>query len=147
LSARLILPLSPSLPFAAAIAAAHVAAALSAWLVLPGAAGTLLALALAALGFAAAWGRGLLASRASVRALEIEGPALTVHLGSGQRFPVELAERRFVGPWMVALVLRRPVRRSLLVTADMLGRQDFRRLRVWALWGKVPGVAAAQLPA
>ena len=80
-----------------------------------------------------------------MRALEIEGPALTVHLGSGESFVAELAERRFVGPWMVALALRRPVRRSLLVTADMLGRQDFRRLRVWALWGKLPGVAAAQL--
>ena len=133
--------------FAAAIAAAHAAAAACSWLVLPGAAGALLALALAALGLAAAWARGLLASRASVRALEIEGPALTVHLASGERLAAELAERRFVGPWMVALVLRRPVRRSLLVTADMLGRQDFRRLRVWALWGKLPGVAAAQLQA
>ena len=29
----------------------------------------------------------------------------------------------------------------------MLGRADFRRLRLWALWGKLPAVAGKQLPA
>ena len=46
--------------------------------------------------------------------------------------------------------------RTVLVTSDMLTRAEFRRLRLWALWGKVPSrpsppqpsrVAAAQLPA
>jgi hypothetical protein len=29
----------------------------------------------------------------------------------------------------------------------MLPAAEFRRLRIWALWGRLPGVAAAQLPA
>jgi hypothetical protein len=29
----------------------------------------------------------------------------------------------------------------------MLPADDFRRLRIWALWGRLPRVAAAQLPA
>ena len=43
---------------------------------------------------------------------------------------------------------RLPVqRRTILVTRDMLGREEFRRLRLWALWGRLPrrSVAAAQL--
>jgi hypothetical protein len=29
----------------------------------------------------------------------------------------------------------------------MLGADSFRSLRVWALWGRLPAVAAKQLPA
>jgi hypothetical protein len=36
--------------------------------------------------------------------------------------------------------------RTILVTRDMLGASEFRRLRLWALWGKLP-VAAKQLAA
>jgi len=147
LSGRLVLNLSPSRRLAAALAGAHAAAAACVWSVLPEVGGALLAVALLALGLAAAWARGLLAARDSVRVLEIEGPALTLGLASGARFPVELAGRRFVTAFMVALPLRRPVRRTLLVTGDMLGKGDFRRLRLWALWGRLPAVAAPQLPA
>jgi hypothetical protein len=42
-------------------------------------------------------------------------------------------------------------RNALLVSADMLGAQEFRRLRIWALWNRIPadrrGVAAEQRPA
>jgi hypothetical protein len=48
---------------------------------------------------------------------------------------------------LVTLSLRRPARRTLLVTRDMLHADSFRRLRVWALWGRLPAVAAKQLPA
>ena len=48
----------------------------------------------------------------------------------------------------------RPVRRTILVSRDMLAGDAFRRLRVWALWGRLPAtsgtgaaVAAKQLPA
>ena len=37
--------------------------------------------------------------------------------------------------------------RRWLVSADMLDPDSFRTLRVWALWGKVPGVAGKQLAA
>jgi hypothetical protein len=43
---------------------------------------------------------------------------------------------------MVALPVRRPVRRTILVTRDMLDAGSFRALRVWALWGKLPGASA-----
>lgn len=126
---------------------AHGAAAACAWLVLPGVAGALLAGALFALGLAAAWSRALLASQASVRTLEIDGPRVVLGLASGEVFPAEIGERRFVSSFMVSLPVRRPVRRTLVVTAGMLRRAEFRRLRVWALWGKLPPVAPAQLPA
>ena len=99
-----------------------------------------------ALGLFTAWSRGLLRSRSSVRALEIGGPSLTLELGSGEKVAAETSARRYVSRLMVSLPLRRP-RRTILVTADMLPAAEFRRLRIWALWGRLPGVAAAQLPA
>ncbi len=113
---------------------------------MPGIAAALLALALFLLGLAAAWSRALLRSRSSVHSLEITGPALTLELTGGDRISAQVAERRYVSRLAVTLPLRRP-RRTLLVTADMLPAAEFRRLRIWALWGRLPGVAAAQLPA
>jgi hypothetical protein len=115
-------------------------------MVLPGAAGALLALALLALGLAAAWGRALLRSPASVRAIEISGAAVTLELADGRKLAVEPDERRYVSRFAVTLPLRRP-RRTILVTAGMMSADDFRRLRIWALWGRLPGMVAAQLPA
>ena len=43
---------------------------------------------------------------------------------------------------MVVLPLRTPFRRTLLVTADMLDPQEFRRLRIWALWNRLPSMSA-----
>jgi len=36
------------------------------------------------------------------------------------------------------------MRRSLLVTGGMLGADSARRLRLWALWGRLPGVVPGQ---
>jgi hypothetical protein len=83
----------------------------------------------------------------SVRALEIEGPKLALELANGERIAAEPAGRRYVGRFMVSLPILRPVRRTILVTADMAQADSFRRLRIWALWGKLPAVAATQLPA
>ena len=124
----------------------HGIAAACALTVLPGAAGALLALALFALGLASAWGRALLRSPASVRAIEISGDALALELADGAKIAAEPAERRYVSRLLVSVPLRRP-RRTILVTAGMMSADDFRRLRIWALWGRLPGVAAAQLPA
>lgn len=124
------------------IVALHACAAASLIAVLPGFAGAALAAALLALGLAAAWGRALLRSPASVRAFELSGPQLTVELKNGQSFVAELGERRHVSRFMVTLPLRRPVRRTILVSRDMLGGESFRRLRLWALWGRLPRVAA-----
>jgi len=141
------LALSPSPRFAAAIVALHAAAGLCVVAVLPGAAGGLLAAALLALGAAAAWSRALLGAAGSVRGIELEGPGIVLQLASGERIVAELAERRYVTRFVVALPLRRPSPRTILVTRDMLAPDSFRALRLWALWGKTPGVAAKRLPA
>jgi len=145
------LELSPSWILASAMVVLHAAAASSVFIVMPTLGGTALAAALLALGLAAAWSRALLRSRASVRALELSGPQITLELRSGERFVAELAAPRHVSRFMVTLPVRRPVRRTILVTRDMLKGEEFRRLRLWALWGKLPThlvtVAPKQLPA
>jgi hypothetical protein len=84
-----------------------------------------------ALGLAAAWSRALLRGPGAVRLLELaEAP------------PLAAARRRYVSRWLVTLPLGS---RTLLVTADMLAPREFRRLRLWALWGRLPGVAGEQL--
>jgi hypothetical protein len=140
------LAFAPSPLLALAIVALHAAAAACSVAVLPSLAGVALAAAFLALGFAAAWSRALLRSRLSVRALEISGPALTLEFNGGERIAAQIAERRYVSRLAVTLPLRQP-RRTLLVTADMLPAAEFRRLRIWALWGRLPGAAAAQLAA
>jgi hypothetical protein len=143
------LELSPSWILASAMVALHAAAAGSVFIVIPTMAGMALAAALLALGLAAAWSRALLRSKASVRALELSGPQLTLELRSGERLAAELAGHRHVSRFMVTLPVRRPVRRTILISRDMLNGEEFRRLRLWVLWGKLPsrlsGVAAAQL--
>jgi len=141
------LELAPSPRLAAAIVALHAAAAACAALVLSGGAGALLAAAFLALGLAAAWSRALLGSRSSVRAIELGEAGATLELAGGERLPAQLGPRRYVSRYMVTLAVRRPLRRTLLVTADMLSDDSFRSLRIWALWGRLPGVAAKQLPA
>jgi hypothetical protein len=141
---RLRLELKPSPALVALILALHAAAGLSVLLVVPTAAGYLLAGSLLALGAAAAWSRALLRSKASPLALEIAGEEVVLHLAGGARFPVEVAARRYVTRFMVALPIRRPARRTILVTRDMLDCDSFRALRVWALWGELP--AAAGMP-
>jgi hypothetical protein len=131
------LALSPSWTLAGAIVALHAAAAICMPLLLPSIAGWALALLFGALGLAAAWARGLLASAKSPRALEL-AEELTVELKDGSRFPAALSSRRHVSRYMVTLPMTRPVRRTVLVTRDMLGAEEFRRLRLWALWGRLP---------
>ena len=147
MSGALRLELRPSRALAAAIVVAHAAAAIAAYLTIPGTMAALLAGLLLMLGLTTAWSRALLASRGSVRTLEVGGTQAMVELASGERFPAEVARRRYVTRFLVALPLTHPGRRTLLVTADMLGREEFRRLRIWALWNQLPGVAAKQLTA
>ena len=140
------LELSPSWILAAAILMLHSAAGAALIAVLGNGLGVALGALFVALGMAAAWGRGLLASGASVRALELSGNAMTVEMQDGRKVGAELDGQRHVSRFMVTLPVRRPWRRTVLVTRDMLPAGEFRRLRLWALWGKLP-VAAKQLPA
>jgi hypothetical protein len=143
---RLRVEFAPSPLFAIAIVTMHAVAAFCILTVTPGVPGLLLAVLLVALGIATAWSRALLKSRSSVRAIELTGSKLAIELASGESFPAEVASRRYVGRFMVTLPLRQPVRRTLLITQDMLDGDLFRLLRIWALWGRLPAVAAEQLP-
>ena len=100
-----------------------------------------------ALGLAAAWSRALLRAPGSVRAIHLGGAQPVFELANGDSFPAAVGERRYVTRYVVALPVKAPLSRTLLVTADMLGAQEFRRLRIWALWNRLPGVAAKQLHA
>jgi hypothetical protein len=150
------LRLHPSRVLAAAIIAAHAAAAGAVVFLMKDGFGAALGLALLALGVAAAWRRALLRGPDAVRAIEVHaevhGNELSVELGDGRVVRVPVARRRYVSRALVTLALGAPARRwygarTLLVTADMLEAGEFRRLRVWALWGRLPGVAAEQLAA
>src|SRR5262249_30134889 len=112
------LTLSPSYPLAGAIAGAHLCAAACAALVIPGWAGGALAAALAVLGLASAWGRALLRSRGSARAIELSAGRATVRLTSGESLAAEAAGH--VSRLAVTLRLAEGARRTVLVTADML---------------------------
>ena len=151
MSGALRLELRPSRTLAAAIVAAHAAAAVAVYIAIPGAMTALLSVLLLVLGIATAWSRALLAASASIKTMEIGGATQpTVELASGERFAAEVATRRYITRYLVALPLRGPSRRTLVVTADMLDPHEFRRLRIWALWNRLPSernVAAKQLAA
>jgi len=101
-----------------------------------------------ALGCFSAWDRALLRGGRSPREIELRpsGEAF-VRLGDGRTAALSPIQGAGVTRFWVALGAALPSRRGILVTAGMLGEENFRRLRLWALWGKVPGVAPGQLPA
>lgn len=128
------------------IVGAHLLAAACITAVSTSPAAVALALFLLALGAASAWDRALLRARTSPRSLQISGEGrLEVGLADGSRVPASEATR-VVHRLLVALTLRNRRRSSVLIVAGMLAPEEFRRLRVWALWGRVPAVAPAQLP-
>jgi hypothetical protein len=140
------LELSRSWILALAIVSLHSAAAACILTFLQGFAGIALAACFLMLGLAAAWARALHGSTASVRAIELSENEMTLELKDGRRSSAQLGPSRHVSRFLVTLPVRRPVRRTVLVTRDMLPAEEFRRLRLWALWEKLP-VAAKQLPA
>jgi hypothetical protein len=142
------LALFPSGKFAVLIVIFHAVAALCFLTVLTGWLGIAAASLLIALGAAAAWDRALLRSGRAPRSIEIRptGEAFCL-LANGDSVAVEAHGGSAVTRHWVALRLHSPSRRSLLVAAGMLPAESFRRLRLWALWGKLPGVAPLQLSA
>jgi membrane-bound toxin of toxin-antitoxin system len=141
--------LAPSRYLAALIICAHGAAAVAVYSVLQGWAAIALPIALSVLGLAAAWSRALLRSPAAVRAIQLGGDLPAFELASGESVSAAVGDRRYVTRYVIALPLGKPLGRTLLVTADMLGPREFRRLRLWALWNRLPSdrrnVAPAQL--
>lgn len=137
------LELSASWPFAWLILLCHAAAAACLLAILTGGAGQALAILIVFLGFFAARDRALLRAAASPAALELLADgSLRCLCRDGE--PVALARPApgEVHRHWVALPAASARRRALLVTGGMLPAASFRQLRLWALWGRVPGVAA-----
>jgi hypothetical protein len=122
-----------------ATAALVILTVLTAWLAVAA------ALLIFGLGIAAAWDRALLRSRRSLRAIEIRpsGEAVCL-LADGSTAAVEARPGSGVSRYWVALRLHARWQRSALVAGGMLPPESFRLLRLWALWGKLPGVAPRQ---
>lgn len=136
------LELRASRALAGALALVHGAAAAALAAAVPGLAGGALALLALALGAASIWDKALLRSGSAVRALELAaGGAATLVLADGRCLAARIGPRRHIGPGWVALPLSGASRRSLLVLRDMLPPTEFRWLRLWALWGRVPAPA------
>ena len=138
---RLTTALVASPRLAAALLAAHAAAGLALAGVLGGPAGGLAGALLAALGAASAWHRALLKGGAALRALELsgdgEGAGITAR---GVRVPLDRSRCGAGGGW-VLLVSHGWPRRTWLLTPGMLGEREFRWLRLWVRWGKLPAAA------
>jgi hypothetical protein len=141
------LELRASRVMAALILSAHLAGAVCLAAVLPGAAGIAAGLLAFLLGAVVAWDRALLRGRGSVRRLELrEGGGALIGLADGRQVAGTVAARRNVNRWWVTLPLQGESRRIVVVTRDMLPAGDFRRLRMWALWGRLANVTPAPRP-
>jgi hypothetical protein len=139
------LELRPSRALAIALALVHGAAAAGVLAALPGYAGLLLAALVLALGAAAVWSRAWLGAPSAVRVLELaEGGMATLELADGRRVAARVAGRRYVGRAWVGLPLTGAPHRTLLVVRDMLEPAAYRRLRLWALWGRLPRAAQSR---
>ncbi len=137
---RLSVELSPSSILAGVVIGIHALAGTCAALALPWPGALAAALLLPALGLAAAWDRALLRGRKSVTGMVIEGPAsLRLKTRDGGETKVLAADRKHVNRLAVIVPVRGSMRRTIVIVRDMLDAESFRRLRLWALWGKVPG--------
>ena len=142
------LEFSPSVGFAIAILSIHAAAAACFLTTMTGWPGMALAVLILALGAASAWDRALLRGSRSPLAVEIDASGnAAVALASGERVAAESVRGIGVARLWVALKGGSSMRRGILVAAGMLGREELRVLRLWALWGRIPAVALRQLPA
>lgn len=131
-SPRLRLALHPSRTFAVLLVVAHVAAGACAALALGGTTvaaflGSLLAL----LGFVVAWRVALLRAPGSPVGLELAPDGAWTAQRRDGATRTGRASRRRVTPWWVSIPADGG---GLLVVRGMAAPDDFRRLRVWALW-------------
>ncbi len=145
-SRPLRLELVPSRALAAAIASVHLAAAGSLLTVLTGWTGPVLAALVLALGGVAARDRALLRAPGSPRSIEIlsDGSAKCL-FANGESAVLDRDGLGVVTRFWVAVRLQARRRRSLFLSTGMLAPEDFRLLRLWALWGRLPGPRQARI--
>jgi len=122
--------------------AMHATAAACFLATLSGFSGPALAILVLGLGAASAWERALLRGSRSPRAIEIaaSGTAVVV-LADGEALAVRPVRGIGVTRYWVALRPASITGRAVLVTSGMLGPAQLRILRLWALWGRIPGLA------
>ena len=104
-------------------------------------AGQVAATLMAALGVLAAWRVTLLrAANAPVSLCLNRDSRLVACLHGGGEAAGLASDRRYVSRWIVVLQMIQSGggRRTILVARDMLAVEEFRRLRLWALWNAVP---------
>ncbi|MEO8143993.1 MAG: hypothetical protein ABI654_07235, partial [Betaproteobacteria bacterium] len=143
------LELSASGVYAGTVLAVHATAAACVLATITGVPGMALAFLVIALGAAAAWDRALLRGPRSPRAIELpaSGTSVAVILANGQVVPLRAVRGIGVTRHWVALRPRGFAGGGVLVMAGMLAPAAHRVLRLWALWGRTPRAAPAQLPA
>ena len=131
--------------YAGVILAVHMTAAACILTTMTGSTGIWLAVLILALGGVSAWNRALLRGARSPRAIEISalGTAKVV-LASGDSVAVRAVRGMGVTRYWVSLTSLSLTGRSMIVTAGMLGAESARILRLWALWGRAPGVVPEQ---
>ena len=140
------LALAPAPGFALLIVIAHGIAAACLLTVSTGWPAAGAAALVLALGVVAAWHRALLRGARSPRAIEIvpSGDACCL-FADGSSCAIASRPGAGVSRHWVSLRLQSRWGRSLLVVAGMLPPDGLRLLRLWALWGRLPGVARRQL--
>lgn len=135
------LELRPSRALAATILGAHLAAAACLYLIVTGPVGMALAALAAGLGAATAWDRALLRGAHAPRSIELRGDgSASVESANGWRRLVAGRGGRAGRHWVI-VALQGASRRNLLITGGMLDAESFRRLKLWVLWGRLPGAA------
>ena len=99
-----------------------------------------LAVLVLCLGGVSAWERALLRGSRAPRAIEVaDAGSAVVILASGKAIDVRPVRGIGVTRYWVALGPATLAGRAIFVTAGMLGPAQMRILRLWALWGRIPG--------
>ncbi|MBI3371697.1 MAG: hypothetical protein HY017_08090 [Betaproteobacteria bacterium] len=123
---------------------AHAAAAVASWLAFGGAAGSAIGLLVMTAGAVAIRGPALLLARDSPAYLVLNAAGdLRIIDRNGLEWTPVADSACFVSRWVVIVPVsgRMGRRRRIPILGDMLSRERFRRLRIWALWG---GAGAAR---
>jgi toxin CptA len=83
------------------------------------------------------WQHFLRRNRHAVLGLKITRDGLKVESHGGEWTTVEILASSFVSPWLTVLNLHLPQQRLptyVVLLPDMLGPDEFRRLRIWLKW-------------
>lgn len=124
----------------------HALSAAVLWSVLPRVPGIAIVFLVAILAVVAVWQRTLLMAATSPVGLELKTDgSVLVHSRGGGALEGIPAERRYVSRWLVVLELAFApfAHRTILIARDMLPAEEFRHLRLWALWRALPATPAA----